>query len=83
MAGEDTAGWKRLSGFCGDLWIVEISGGAVIACSPESCASVVNKSIHQSKPSSIFTHIHVTVLSRGQTEENEEKLWIAGNLDNI
>jgi hypothetical protein len=29
-AGEDTAGWKRLSGCCGDLWIVEISGGAVI-----------------------------------------------------
>jgi hypothetical protein len=30
MAGE------RLSGCCGDLWIVEISGGAVTACSSES-----------------------------------------------
>jgi hypothetical protein len=28
--GEDTAGWKRLSVCCGDLWIVEISNGAVI-----------------------------------------------------
>jgi hypothetical protein len=27
MAGEDTAGWKRLSRCCGDLWIVEISSG--------------------------------------------------------
>jgi hypothetical protein len=24
--GKDTAGWKRVSGSCGDLWIVEISG---------------------------------------------------------
>jgi hypothetical protein len=28
---------KRLSGCCGDLWTVEISDGAVIACSSESC----------------------------------------------
>jgi hypothetical protein len=36
-AGEDTAGWKRLSGCCSDLRIVEISGGVVIACSSELC----------------------------------------------
>jgi hypothetical protein len=28
---------KRLSGSCDDFLIVEISGGAVIACSSESC----------------------------------------------
>jgi hypothetical protein len=50
MADEDTAGWEKLSGCYGDLWIVDISGGAVIACSSESCEWVVNKSFHQSKP---------------------------------
>jgi hypothetical protein len=45
MAGEDTASWKMLSGCCGDLWVVEISGGAAIAR-----VWVVNKSIYQSKP---------------------------------
>jgi hypothetical protein len=35
--GEDTAGWKRFSGCCDDLWIVEIIGGAVIVRSSESC----------------------------------------------
>jgi hypothetical protein len=35
-AGEDTAGWK-LSGCCGDLRIVEISSGAMVATIPESC----------------------------------------------
>jgi hypothetical protein len=35
MVGEDTAGWKQR--------IVLISGGAVIACSSESCGKVVNK----------------------------------------
>jgi Ser-tRNA(Ala) deacylase AlaX len=30
-----TVGWKRLSGCCGDLRIVEISDSAVIACSSE------------------------------------------------
>jgi hypothetical protein len=34
---EGTTGWKRLRGCCGDLLIVEISGGAVINCSSESC----------------------------------------------
>jgi hypothetical protein len=33
MAGENKAGWKRLSGCYGDLWIVEITGGTVITCS--------------------------------------------------
>jgi hypothetical protein len=28
---------KRLSGCCGDFLIVESSGGAVIACTSESC----------------------------------------------
>jgi hypothetical protein len=23
-AGENTAGWKKLSEYCGDLWIVEV-----------------------------------------------------------
>jgi hypothetical protein len=32
-----TAGWKKRSGYCGDLWIVEISSGAVIPCTYESC----------------------------------------------
>jgi hypothetical protein len=32
------AGWKRLSGSRGDLWIVEVIGGAVIPCSTESRA---------------------------------------------
>jgi hypothetical protein len=36
-AGEDTADWKRLSRCCGDLWIVEISSGAVITCSSAWC----------------------------------------------
>jgi hypothetical protein len=34
---EDMAGWKRLRGCCGDLLIVETSGGAVTACTYESC----------------------------------------------
>jgi hypothetical protein len=50
MASEDIAGWKKLSGCCGDLWIVEISSVAGIACSSELCVKVVNKSFHQSKP---------------------------------
>jgi hypothetical protein len=37
-AGEDTAGWKRLSVCCGGLQIAEISGGTIIACTSESCA---------------------------------------------
>jgi hypothetical protein len=38
------------------LWIVEIGGGAVTACSSESCVLVVNKCILQSKTPSIVTH---------------------------
>jgi hypothetical protein len=34
---EDIAASKRLSGCCGNLWIVEISDGAVITCSSEWC----------------------------------------------
>jgi hypothetical protein len=36
-ARESTAGWKRLSECSGHLWIVEISGGAVITCTYGSC----------------------------------------------
>jgi ParB-like chromosome segregation protein Spo0J len=32
-----TAGWRRLCECCGDLWIVEVSGGAVIKCNYELC----------------------------------------------
>jgi hypothetical protein len=39
-AGYDTAGWKRLSGCCGELRRVEISGGGVLPVFP----SGVNKS---------------------------------------
>jgi hypothetical protein len=39
-----TAGWKRLSGCSCGLWNVEISGGAVTACSSQSCVLVVNRS---------------------------------------
>jgi hypothetical protein len=49
-ASEDTADWKMLSGRCGNLWIVKISGVAVTACSSEWFLEVVNKSIHQSNP---------------------------------
>jgi hypothetical protein len=41
--------YEKLCGCCGDLWIVEISGGAVIACSFQLCVQVVNKSNLQSK----------------------------------
>jgi hypothetical protein len=54
--GKALTGWKKLSGCCVDLWISEISGGAVIACSSESCVQVVNKSNIQSKTPSIVTH---------------------------
>jgi hypothetical protein len=37
-AGENTAGRIRLSVCCGDLWIMKISGGAVITCTYELCA---------------------------------------------
>jgi hypothetical protein len=55
MAGEDTAGWKRLSVCCGDLWIVEISGGAVIACGSELC--VYKWSINPfTNPNPVYCH---------------------------
>jgi hypothetical protein len=54
-AGEDIVGWKRLSGFCGDLWIVEISDGAITACSSRLCVQVVNKSNTQPKALSRVT----------------------------
>jgi hypothetical protein len=50
MADEDTSGWKKLSGCCSYLWIVEISSDAIIACSSELCVQGVNKSRYQSKP---------------------------------
>jgi hypothetical protein len=38
---------------CSELYVVEISDGAVITCSYESCGEVVNKTIQQSKTPSI------------------------------
>jgi hypothetical protein len=46
----------------GDLWIVEISDGAVITCSSESCVCVVNKSTHKSKPQSTVTHTRDNII---------------------
>jgi hypothetical protein len=58
-AGEDTVGWKMLSGCCGDLWIMEISGGAVIACSSES--RVYKWSINPiSNPNPVYRRTHNT-----------------------
>jgi hypothetical protein len=36
-ASEDTAGWKKISGCCGNLWILEISGGDIITSTYASC----------------------------------------------
>jgi hypothetical protein len=49
-----------LSVCCSDLWIVDISFGAVVICSSELCVQVFNKFIHQSKPC-LWSHIKVTV----------------------
>jgi hypothetical protein len=52
--GEDTSGWKRLSGCC-DLWIVEISSGAVITYSSNSW--VFKWSVNQfTNPNPICSH---------------------------
>jgi hypothetical protein len=50
VVGVEAGGWWGLGGCCGDLRIVGIGGGAVIACNSESCHRVVGRSIHQSKP---------------------------------
>jgi hypothetical protein len=62
-----TAGWKRLSECCGDLWIVEISDGAVIGCGSESYAKVVNKSNIQSITPSRGNTIKLLWLFRSMT----------------
>jgi hypothetical protein len=49
---------KRFSGFCGGLWIVEISGGAVITCSSESWVSKCIKSNPPIKTPSIATDMN-------------------------
>jgi hypothetical protein len=67
-AGEDTAGWKKLSGCCGNLWIVKIIGGTVIACSPESY--IYKWSINPfTNPNTIYSHalnrdniFHITLI---------------------
>jgi hypothetical protein len=41
---------------------MEISGGAVITCSYESCVKVINKSSYQSEPRLQSHTLHVTVL---------------------
>jgi hypothetical protein len=51
---------KLLSGCCGDLWIADISGGAVIVCSSGSCKLSKNPFINPS-PVYSHTHIHVTI----------------------
>jgi hypothetical protein len=37
---------QSLGGWYDDLWILEISGGAVITCTSKRCIQVVSKSIH-------------------------------------
>jgi hypothetical protein len=50
----DTAGLKRLSVCCRDLWSVEISDSTVIKCNYELCVKVVNESNIQPKTASRF-----------------------------
>jgi hypothetical protein len=40
-AGEDIAGWIKLSGCCGELWIVENSGSSIVVKTPE-CIRTIN-----------------------------------------
>jgi hypothetical protein len=73
--GEDTAGWKRLSGYWGDLWIVENGGGAINACISETSAYVVNKS----KSPARVTHILRDNMFISCTLRKEDKmrgLWL-------
>jgi hypothetical protein len=56
-AGEYITRWERLSRCCGELWIVQISDGAVITCSSESRGISAINPIIQSKTPSIVTHI--------------------------
>jgi hypothetical protein len=53
-----TAGWKGLSGCCGRLWSVKISGSAVITCSSEWRVQV-----HLSNQYPVYSHTskHATI----------------------
>jgi hypothetical protein len=54
--GEETARWKRLSGCCGYLWIVEINGGAVTACNSEWS---INPFIHRNP---VYSHTYLVII---------------------
>jgi hypothetical protein len=59
MDGDDTAGLKRSGWCCGDLWIVEISGGTVITCSSKLCGINAKKNpINPIQNLSIVTPVH-------------------------
>jgi hypothetical protein len=67
-----TAGWKRLSRCCCDLYSVEISNSAVITCSSQSYVQVVNKSNSPIHTPSTVVHENVTLYKTlvGKPEEN-------------
>jgi hypothetical protein len=52
-----TAGCMRLSRCCGDLWIVEISGGALITCCTETWVykCLINP---LTNPNPVYSHTH-------------------------
>jgi hypothetical protein len=61
---------KRLSVCCGDLWIVEIGGGAVIACSTKSCKWSQNPFIN-SNP--VYSHYYyLTIFFQTIMDSNTE-----------
>jgi sulfatase maturation enzyme AslB (radical SAM superfamily) len=56
-AGEDTASWKSFSVCCGDMYVVEISGDAVIACISEIYSLIQIPSIVTHTSNSILVSI--------------------------
>jgi hypothetical protein len=55
-----TEGWKRLSGCCGNLWIVKINGGAVITCFP---SRVYKWSMNLfTNPNPVYSHSYTWLL---------------------
>jgi hypothetical protein len=54
---EDTAGWEKLSGCCRDLWIVEISGGAVIVVPNHVYKWLINPF---TIPNPVFSHMYTS-----------------------
>jgi hypothetical protein len=55
---------KRLSRCCDDLWVVEISGGAVIACSSESCVCKWSTNPF-TNPNPVYSHTHYVIIWNG------------------